>query len=300
MPELLEGWIERYLQQLARKNASPHTIRNYATDLGQLVEYFTPPGAGPATLEALDRLALREWLGGLHTQTLSKVTLRRKLAAVRSFFHYLQQEHVVDKNVARLLRTPKASKKVPRVITEERANFIVDGVASDKWKRTNHVRDIAIFELLYGSGVRVSELVGLDVEDIEFTEWWIRVQGKGRKERQVPVGAKAMAALERYMDERKSSAGVAAVFLSHRGQRLTDRTVRKLVKFYSNELLQDPTIHPHSFRHAYATHLLGAGADLRCIQELLGHARLSTTQKYTAVALADLMAVYDRAHPKAK
>jgi integrase/recombinase XerC len=156
---------------------------------------------------------------------------------------------------------------------------------------------LAIFELLYGCGLRISELVGLDLEDFDFSERWIRVRGKGRKERQVPFGTKAATALERYLATRCSSE--RALFLNHRGTRLTDRGARGIVKFYARMITGDSSIHPHSLRHAYATHLLSDGADLRAIQELLGHSQLSTTQKYTQVSLTDLMAVYDKAHPKA-
>ncbi|MGH9629331.1 MAG: tyrosine-type recombinase/integrase, partial [Bryobacteraceae bacterium] len=161
-------------------------------------------------------------------------------------------------------------------------------------------RDIALFELLYGCGIRVSELVGLDMEDVDFSDRWLLIRGKGRKERQVPFGSKAAAALERYLMIRSPKPKERAVFLNARGSRLSDRSVRKLVRLYSEAILDDPSVHPHSFRHAYATHLLADGADLRSIQELLGHERLSTTQKYTEVSLADLMAVYDRTHPKAR
>ena len=172
-------------------------------------------------------------------------------------------------------------------------------MAGGKLERPHPARDVAVFEFLYGCGLRVSELVGLNLEDIDRTERWLRVRGKGRKERLVPYGAKAEAALERYLPERKARPAEIALFLNHRGGRLTDRGVRLIVKLYATVLTADPSVHPHSFRHAYATHLLADGADLGAIQELLGHARLSTTQKYTQVSLTDLIAVYDRAHPKA-
>ncbi len=177
-------------------------------------------------------------------------------------------------------------------------NALVDGVGAGKLERPHPARDHAILEFLYGCGVRVSELVGLNLEDIDQTERWIRVRGKGRKERQVPYGGKAAVALDRYLADR----GVhkdTALFLNHRGRRLTDRGVRGIIKLYATLIAGDSSIHPHSFRHAFATHLLSDGADLRAIQELLGHSRLSTTQKYTQVSLTDLMAVYDKAHPKA-
>jgi integrase/recombinase XerC len=161
-------------------------------------------------------------------------------------------------------------------------------------------RDLAIFELLYGCGLRISELCGLNLEDFDLSSRWVRVRGKGKKERQTPYGGKAAAALEQYLGERQAAAGETALFVNCNGRRLTDRGARGIVAFYARFLAGDASLHPHSFRHAFATHLLSAGADLRSIQELLGHARLSTTQKYTQVSLADLMAVYDKAHPKAR
>jgi len=207
------------------------------------------------------------------------------------------REGLAPMNAPRLLRTPRAPKKLPDVMTTEQANALLDGVAAGKLERPHPARDLAILELLYGSGIRVSELVGLNLDDIDRTERWLRVRGKGRKERQVPFGGKAADALERYLEERTSREN--ALFLNHRGGRLTDRGVRGIIKLYATLIAGDSSLHPHSFRHAFATHLLGDGADLRSIQELLGHARLSTTQKYTQVSLTDLMATYDKAHPKA-
>src|SRR6185312_3045792 len=181
----------------------------------------------------------------------------------------------------------------------EQVNTLLDGVAADKLERPHPARDLAIFEVLYGCGLRVAELAGLNLEDIDRSEGWLRVRGKGRKERQVPAPRRAAESLERYLGERPIVREERAVFLNHRGGRLTTRGIAGIVKLYATCLAEDPSAHPHSFRHAYATHLLSAGADLRAIQELLGHARLSTTQKYTQVSLKDLQAVYDRAHPKA-
>ncbi len=166
-------------------------------------------------------------------------------------------------------------------------------------EKPSRERDLALLELLYGCGIRVSELVGINLDDIELREGWLRVRGKGNKERQVPVGGRAAEAVERYLETRLAESSERALFLNSRGARLSDRQVRRLVKFYALLVTGDSTVHPHSFRHAYATHLLSDGADLRSIQELLGHARLSTTQKYTHVSLRELQAVYDRAHPKA-
>jgi integrase/recombinase XerC len=300
MPELgLQ--IERFLDELRRQNASEHTLRNYASDLAQFLEYFTipdKPDSGP-TVEQIDALAIREWLGHLYQQRLTAVSMRRKLAAVRSFFNYLRRESLVTTNVARLVRTPKAPKSLPPVMTAEQTNTLVEGVAADKLERPYPARDLAIFELLYGCGLRVSELVGLNLDDFDFGERWVRVRGKGRKERQVPYGGKAAQALEPYLAQRNpAQAADPALFLNHRGGRLSVRGARGIVKFYARMIAGDSSIHPHSLRHAYATHLLSDGADLRAIQELLGHAQLSTTQKYTQVSLTDLMAVYDKAHPR--
>jgi integrase/recombinase XerC len=291
--------IERYLGELNRENASAHTIRNYASDLEQFLDYFTPPGAEPPTPSAIDAPVLREWLTSLFDRRLDPISIRRKLAAVRSFFQFLLREKSVPANVARSLRTPRAPKRVPIVPTAEQTNALVDDVGLDKFERPHPERDVALFELLYGCGLRISELVGLNIDDFDLRERWIRVRGKGRKERQVPYGEKAAVALEKYLGQRSAQAGERSLLVNHRGVRLSDRGAREIVKFYARMISGDASLHPHSLRHAYATHLLADGADLRSIQELLGHARLATTQKYTQVSLTDLMAVYDKAHPKA-
>ncbi len=301
MPDL-ESHIQRFLDELRRQNASPHTLRNYGSDLQQLLDYFTIDKKSPPKIEDIDALAIREWLGHLYQQRLTAVSMGRKLAAVRSLFKFLLREGVVTANVARLVRRPKTPKPLPVVMTAEQTNTMLDGVtaAAERLERPYPARDLAIFELLYGCGLRISELVGLNLDDFDFSERWVRVRGKGRKERQVPFTGKAARALEDYRKMRAPAAhGERAVFLNHRGRRLTDRGARGIVKFYARMITGDSSIHPHSLRHAYATHLLSDGADLRAIQELLGHAQLSTTQKYTQVSLADLMAVYDKAHPKA-
>jgi len=300
MPDLARQ-IDRFLDELRRENASAHTVRNYASDLQQFLDYFTIDNTTPS-VEQIDTLAIREWLGHLFEQRLTAVSMRRKLAAVRSLFKYLTREGAIVNNPARRVRTPKAPKSLPVVMTAEQTNTLVDAIpgTADDLDRPFPARDLAIFELLYGCGLRISELVGLNLDDVDFTERWLRVRGKGRKERQVPYATKAAAALDRYLGDRQPAAtGERALFLNHLGRRLTDRGARGIVKFYASMITGDSSIHPHSLRHAYATHLLSDGADLRAIQELLGHARLSTTQKYTQVSLADLMAVYDKAHPKA-
>ena len=292
--------IERYLDSLKREGASPHTVLAYQSDLEQFLHYLSPPEMTPPEVGAIDLLLLREWLAALYNQGLNAVSIRRKLAALRGLFRFMQREGVVEVNVARLVRTPKAPIKLPEVMTAEQANNLIDGVAGNDLHRPHPARDRAIFELLYGCGVRVSELAGLNLDDLDRAEGWIRVRGKGRKERQVPLPGKAAEALERYLEERPVVRDEAAVFLNHRRARLTARGILGIVKLYAIAINEDSSTHPHSFRHAYATHLLSDGADLRSIQELLGHARLSTTQKYTQVSLVDLMAVYDKSHPKAK
>jgi integrase/recombinase XerC len=293
--------ISNYLRELERRGASKHTVRNYGADLEQFAQYFEIPDAKSApAVEQLDLALLREWLSDLYDRSLTPVTIRRKLAAIRALFRFLREEGVCPANIAARLRTPKIKGRLPEVMSAEKANNLIDAVeegtvGAELWRE----RDLAILELLYGCGLRVSELVGLDLGDIALDERTIRVRGKGNKERQVPVGSRAAEAVQRYLDVRPNSPGQPAVFLNSRNDRLGDRQVRRLVKNYASLAAGDSTVHPHSFRHAYATHLLSDGADLRAIQELLGHARLTTTQKYTQVSLRDLQAVYDRAHPKA-
>jgi len=291
--------IERYLADLARAANSALTIEAYGTDLRQFLEYLSPPDLAPPEPRDIDLILLREWLASLYRDELAAVTIRRKLAAVRGLFRFMLREGVVSINVARLVRTPKAPQKLPDVMTAAQANALVDGVAADDPERPYPARDRALFEVLYGCGLRVSELAGLNLQDIDRSEGWLRVRGKGRKEREVPLPRQAAVALERYLAGRPVVRDERAVFLNHRSGRLTRRGIAGIVKSYATMLASDFPIHPHSFRHAYATHLLADGADLRAIQELLGHARLSTTQKYTQVSIADLMAVYDKAHPKA-
>ena len=291
--------IDRYLQELVRGGKSSHTVDAYSADLREFLHYLSPPETEPPAPGAIDLLILREWLAALYGHQLSAVTIRRKLAAVRGLFRFLLREGLLAVNVARLVRTPKAPKKLPEVMSPDQMGALIEGVSDNQLERPHPVRDRAILELLYGCGVRVSELAGLNLLDLDRPERWLLVRGKGRKERQVPLPGKAAEALERYLAERPVVRDQPAVFLNHRGGRLTDRGIRGIVKLYATLISGDPSIHPHSFRHAYATHLLSDGADLRAIQELLGHASLSTTQKYTQVSLTDLVRVYDKAHPKA-
>jgi integrase/recombinase XerC len=299
MPALRDS-IAKYLAELERRGASKHTLRNYGSDLDQFAGYFELPGAAAPGIDQLDLPLLREWLAALYDRELTVVSVRRKLAAVRAMFKFALQEGFIQKNLAARLRTPKTRQRLPEVMSEEKTNNLLDAVESGEIvERPSKERDVALLELLYGCGIRVSELVGISLEDIDLRAGWLRVCGKGNKERQVPVGERAVAAVQRYLSARSAPPSQRALFLNMRGGRLGDRQVRRLVKLYALLVTGDSTVHPHSFRHAYATHLLTDGADLRAIQELLGHARLSTTQKYTQVSLKDLQAVYDRAHPKA-
>jgi integrase/recombinase XerC len=298
MSELAQA-ITDFQAELTRRNDSPHTIRNYDADLREFVAYFTPPDSVPPTPAAFDLLALREWLAHLYDRQQKPATIRRKLASVRTFFRFLSREHRIHADPARLLRLPKMPKSLPEVPNAEITNALVDAKLPDTIVRPHPTRDRLLLEMLYGSGLRVSETVGLNLEDFDRTERWVRVRGKGRKERQVPYGMKAAVALDAYLAGREPDADPRILFLNHHGRRLTDRGARNIVKFYATWVVKDSSIHPHTLRHAFATHLLSDGADLRSIQELLGHARLSTTQKYTQVSLQDLMRVYDNSHPKA-
>jgi integrase/recombinase XerC len=284
------------MDELVRRNESPHTIRNYDADLRDFTEYFTPPGSEASPLADIDVLAMREWLAHLYERQLKPATIRRKLASIRGLFKFLSRDGLVSKDPARLLRLPKMPKTLPEVPNAEVTNAIVDAQLPANMEQPDPKRDRLLLEMLYGCGLRVSEAVGLDLEDIDRFERWLRVRGKGRKERQVPYGTKASAALESYLEDREIRTG--PVFLNRFGDRLSDRGARNIVKFYATWTVGDSSVHPHTLRHAYATHLLSDGADLRAIQELLGHARLSTTQKYTQVSLEDLTRVYDKSHPK--
>jgi integrase/recombinase XerC len=290
----LRDCTAKFLAELERRGASKHTLRNYGSDLEQFATYFEPPGETAPAVEEIDLPLLREWLAWLYDNGLTVVSVRRKIAAVRAMFKFLLREGILQRNVATRLRTPKTRQRLPEVMTAEKTNNLLD--AAEQFSKE---RDFAFLELLYGCGIRVSELVGIDLEDLDLREGWLRVRGKGNKEREVPVAGRAVEAVERYLSVRSAQPDERALFINSRGTRLGDRQVRRLVKQYALLASGDSTIHPHSFRHAYATHLLSDGADLRAIQELLGHARLSTTQKYTQVSLKDLQAVYDRAHPKA-
>ena len=303
-PSELREASERFVDSLRRKNSSAHTIRNYSIDLEQFLLYCSPPGQAPPSLREIDRLAIRAFVGERFRGGASSRTVARKLASLRAFFNFLVREGTLKANPAKLVSTPKIPKTLPSVPTAEQTNQLIDQLEN---AAGDALRDRLIFELLYGCGLRVSELEGLNLADFDCGERWVRVRGKGRKERQVPYGKGLSDLLSRYIEERRNSFRPGEpqndALLLHRWRgrpaRLTDRSIRRIVKKYAIAFTGDPSMHPHTLRHAFATHLLGAGADLRAIQELLGHASLSTTQKYTQLSLERLMQVYDEAHPKA-
>jgi integrase/recombinase XerC len=314
--------IEKFANYLRyERNVSPATIHNYRGDLELFREFLTPPGEKTMALQHVDARIIREFVGWLYDRKMQKVSVARKLAALRTFFKFCVRERITKQNPARLVSTPKIPKRVPRVLTAEEMNGFLDtlaGAAAGKKqgpRRKNQsaqdaklipCRDRAILELLYASGLRVSELVGLTLGNLDRPGQMVRVLGKGRKERVVPYGGKAQQALEAYLPLRekllahpRTKADPTAVFLNHRAGRLTSKSVRVIVKAYARLANVNWNLHPHSLRHAFATHLLADGADLRAIQELLGHVSLSTTQRYTQASIEQLMAVYDKAHPHA-
>jgi integrase/recombinase XerC len=304
MTELLERYIN-YLRY--ERNASPHTIRNYQSDLLQFRDYLT--GGNPEVkldFGSVDALRIRGFLALLFEREKKKTSIARKLAAVRAFYKFLAKEGVLAANPAATVSTPKLDKTLPRIMSEEEMNNFLNRVAEAVPKGEPIMRrDRAILELLYASGLRVSELAGLDLRSVNFGEGMLLVRGKGNKERIVPFGSKAKQALEDYLPIRErilmeaKKSGQTALFLNTKGARLTTRSVDRLLKKYMLTFGPNVKVSPHSMRHAFASHLLTEGADLRAIQEMLGHRSLATTQKYTQVSIKQLIEVYDRTHPKA-
>lgn len=284
------------------RNASPETTRNYRSDLHQLAAFLHSPDRHSPSLQADQILPgdLRRYLHWLDRKGEKASTLARKLACVRSFYRFLVRERVCANNPAEEIRSPKLPKTLPRVLTKDDANALMEfpGGASPL-----SLRDRALLETLYSTGARVSEAVGMNLSDFDSAEGLVHLRGKGRKERVVPIGEVAIQAINRYRGSLPPQAAPphpsAPLFLNHRGGRLTTRSVARIVARHSSRL-PSGAISPHALRHSYATHLLDEGADLRSIQEMLGHASLSTTQKYTHLAADQLLAVYDRAHPRAR
>jgi integrase/recombinase XerC len=279
----------------AERNVSPHTLAAYRSDLEQFRAFVVRErgeGVGPGQI---DHLLLRRYLALLH-QNRKKSSIGRKLAAIRAWCKYLVRTGVIATNPAELVSTPRQEKKLPYHLTIDEVTTLVEAPATAE---ELSLRDRAILETLYSCGLRVSELTGLNVGGLDLENGFVRVLGKGGKERVVPVGTEARRALTAYLEERLDPPPGAALFLNHRGGRLTRRSVARIVDRYLLHLTTMKKGSPHTLRHTFATHLLEGGADLRAIQELLGHASLSTTQKYTHVSIDKLMEVYDKAHPKA-
>jgi integrase/recombinase XerC len=334
---MLKQTINNFLEYLRSvKNSSPHTVINYGKDLEQFREYLSPPGLQAPGVTKITHHMIREFVGHLHEQGLQKSSIARKLAALRSFLKYCVREGILKENPARLVPTPKLPQRIPMVLSAEEMSRFLDQLAGThgetplRGTKTSGrglaatgspaglakpedtlllPRDCAILELLYAAGLRVSELTGLNLVDMDQKDQMLRVRGKGNKERIVPYGGKAAEAMQRYWrvrqellrecEEHSRRASVDAIFLNYRGRRLTQRSVGRIVKKYVRLANINWDLHPHSLRHAFATHLLADGADLRAIQELLGHQSLSTTQKYTHATIQQLMDIYDKSHPHA-
>ncbi|HTK95694.1 MAG TPA: tyrosine recombinase XerC [Terriglobales bacterium] len=293
----LEKQIESFLKTMrAERNASPHTLRAYANDLGRFAAFI-----GEADAAKVDHVAIRRFLSHLYDQNLSKTSVARTLAALRSFYRWLAREGEVEQNPAALVATPRLPKKLPRVPTIEEMNSVLDAPMPEHASFPE--RDRLIFELLYGCGIRNSELVGIQLDDIRWSNEAILIRGKGKKERYVPFGESAREALAAYLPARQQVLGkktTRALLLNQRGGGLTTRSVGRIVKAIAVAKGLPPDVHPHTLRHAFGTHMLEEGADLRAIQELLGHERLSTTQRYTQLSMKHVLAVYDKSHPRAK
>ncbi len=295
---VVEHAVDQFLRSLREGNASAHTIKAYAGDLDVFASYVAE-----REWRRIDHVVIRGFLSHLYEKGLSKTSVARSLAAVRSLYRWLAQEGVVEQNPATLVSTPKLPTKLPRVPTIEEMNGILDGKMPEVSAFPE--RDKIMFELLYGCGIRNSELVGINVDDVRLSAEAILVRGKGKKERYVPFGNSVRVALTEYMPARQKllaarNKNTNALLINQRGGRLTTRSVGRIVKKIAVAKGLPPDVHPHTLRHAFGTHMLEEGADLRAIQEMLGHERLSTTQRYTQLSMKHVMQVYDQTHPRAK
>jgi integrase/recombinase XerC len=293
--------IGQFLNYLTyERNVSPNTITAYRDDLESFLEFlcndYLTMARDQIDLRRVDHLAVRSYLAHLARKKLSRSSTARHLSALRSFFKYLMREGLVEANPARAVATPKREKHLPAVMQPSEVALLIEQPEGDDPLRA---RDRACLEMMYGSGLRISELVGIDIDDVELRARLVKVRGKGSKERIVPFGSKAEAAVRAWLDVRKAPSGESALFVNYRGERITARSVRRHFDRYVRGAALKAGISPHTMRHSFATHLLNAGADLRAIQELLGHASLSTTQKYTHLNDWQLIAVYKKAHPRA-
>lgn len=291
---MMQRYLEKFKTYLTiEKNSSPHTIMNYLSDL----EDFSSRAAG-ADPGSVDYPALRKYLAELKSKGLSKKSIARKLSSLRTFFKFLYRDGYIKSNPALSVMTPKLDKKLPVFLDEHE---VVKFITAPDDRELSGARDRAMLETLYSTGMRVSELTNMNIADIDFISGLVKVLGKGRVERLAPVGDKALSAIRHYLDKARglSKAKDGAVFLNKYGRRLTARSVRRIVNKYIKIAAINEKISPHSLRHSFATHLLNRGADLRSVQELLGHKNLSTTQIYTHVSAERLKSVYDKAHPRA-
>jgi integrase/recombinase XerC len=294
-----EARVDDFIEYLrVEKNASPHTLSNYGNDLAQFFKYAEEQRI--MDLTAVTYLNVRQFLAGLQARQYAKKTVARKLSAVRSFFLYLVREGVLEASPFSAVQTPKQDKLLPKFIYPEELKQLLE---APDLNEPSGLRDAAIMECLYASGMRVSELVQANVDDIDWQHGVMLVFGKGSKERYVPLGDYALRALRTYLEQARPRLSVThsekAVFLNRSGGRLTDRSVRRVIDKYVEKLAMSRQISPHTLRHSFATHLLEAGADLRTVQELLGHEHVSTTQIYTHVTRDHLQSIYNRAHPRA-
>ena len=291
--------LEEFLRSLAQHNASPHTIKAYRSDLAEFVLFV-----GPEELKAIDHLLIRAFLGQLYERGLGKASVARSLSSIRSLFKWMGREHRIESNPALLVAAPKLPKRLPRVPTMEEMNSVLDAGMPEEAAFAG--RDRLIMELLYGCGIRNSELTGINAEDLHLRQGLILVRGKGKKQRLVPFGDSAQIALREYLPQRArlleqhKHLGESALLVNLRGSRLTSRSVGRIVKAIAVAGGLPSEVHPHTLRHAFGTHMLEEGADLRAIQELLGHERLSTTQRYTQLTTRQVLDVYDKTHPRAK
>ena len=295
---IVEKAVADFLRHLSERNASPHTIKAYSGDLDEFSAY-----AGSRGWADIDHIAIRGFLSQLYEKGLGKTSVARALAAVRSLYRWLAQEGVVEQNPAKLVATPKLPKRLPRVPTIEEMNSVLDGKMPEVAAFPE--RDLLMLELLYGCGIRNSELTGINLDDIRLSAEAILIRGKGKKERYVPFGGSAKGALVAYLPARQAALAElhknsAALLINRRGGRLTTRSVGRIIKRIAVAKGLSPDVHPHTLRHAFGTHMLEEGADLRAIQELLGHERLATTQRYTQLSMKHVLQVYDQTHPRAK
>ena len=289
--------IDQFIRYLAtERNVSLHTVEAYSSDLEQFREFLQGELGDKATAEGVNHILIRRYMALLH-KSHKKSSIGRKLAAIRAFFRFLLRRGKIDKNPAEPVSSPKKEKRVPFHLTIDEVIALVESPRGDKFLT---LRDRVILETLYSCGIRVSELTGLNLGELDMDNGLVRVLGKGNKERIVPLGSRAVEAITAYTDARGNPAASAPLLLNARGGRLSSRSVGRIVDKYILKLAALKKISPHTLRHTFATHMLEGGADLRAIQELLGHASLSTTQKYTHVSLDRLMEVYDKAHPKAR